>query len=213
MYRIVMAVARRRARGAARRAHTLCLRGACARRSGAPPAGRPRGRGRDARRLRPGRELRRGDAGCAARLRDIGARGAWREHYQGGPIGYRQREFELVAHAERSSRWFDTPLADGHALAWNPSVAGGGKCEDTYLARDGGLRRLTDSGRWPLEGGRCPRSSTSRRGRRVKARRGPRTARPAAARRAAGGKRGASPTAPRSESRSRASKARACSRR
>ena len=37
---------------------------------------------------------------CERGYADIGARGAWREHYQGGPIGYRQREFELVADAE-----------------------------------------------------------------------------------------------------------------
>lgn len=87
---------------------------------------------------------------CAAGYDDIGAAGAWAEHYQGGPIGYRQREFEL-APPQSDSRWFAQPLAEGHALAWNPSVSGGGKCEDTYLVTDGGLRRLTDSGRWPLE--------------------------------------------------------------
>src|SRR5439155_20942217 len=31
--------------------------------------------------------------------------GAWREHYQGGPIGYRQREFALVP-PQSESRWF-----------------------------------------------------------------------------------------------------------
>ncbi len=73
---------------------------------------------------------------------------AWRDHYQGGPIGYRQREFEIVP-TQTASRWYDTPLADGHALAWNPSVAGGGKSEDTFLLADGGLRWLTDTGAWP----------------------------------------------------------------
>jgi hypothetical protein len=52
------------------------------------------------------------------------------------------------------SRWFTTPIASGTALAWNPSVAGGGKCEDTYLVEEHGLHRLTDSGEWPLEDGR-----------------------------------------------------------
>lgn len=79
--------------------------------------------------------------------------GAWREHYQGGPIGYRQREFEL-APPQTGSRWYRTAIPAGSAVAWNPSVAGGGKCEDTYLVEEGGLRRLTDSGDWPLEGGR-----------------------------------------------------------
>jgi antitoxin VapB len=90
---------------------------------------------------------------CARGYRDVGQPEAWREHYQGGPIAYRQREFELVP-TQRSSRWFDTPLTLGHAVAWNPSLAGGGKVEDTYLLEQEGLRRLTDSGSWPLLGGR-----------------------------------------------------------
>ena len=79
--------------------------------------------------------------------------GAWREHYQGGPIGYRQREFE-IAPSQAESRWFGTTIATGTALAWNPSVAGGGKCEDSYLVEEDGLRRLTTSANWPLEDGR-----------------------------------------------------------
>lgn len=74
--------------------------------------------------------------------------GAWRDHYQGGPIGYRQREFE-IAPTQTASRWYESRLADGHALAWNPSVAGGGKSEDTFLLADGALRWLTDTGAWP----------------------------------------------------------------
>jgi Xaa-Pro dipeptidase len=77
----------------------------------------------------------------------------WRDHYQGGPIGYRQREFEIVP-SQVESRWFTTPISPGTALAWNPSVVGGGKCEDTYLVEEHGLRRLTDTGDWPLEDGR-----------------------------------------------------------
>lgn len=79
--------------------------------------------------------------------------GEWRDHYQGGPIGYRQREFEIVP-SQVDSRWFTTPISPGTALAWNPSVVGGGKCEDTYLVEEHGLRRLTDTGEWPLEDGR-----------------------------------------------------------
>jgi Xaa-Pro dipeptidase len=89
------------------------------------------------------------DRGYAA----AGYPGAWREHYQGGPIGYRQREFEL-APTQTGSRWLELALEPGQALAWNPSVAGGGKAEDTYLLEPDGLRRLTDTGDWPLEDGR-----------------------------------------------------------
>lgn len=74
----------------------------------------------------------------------------WQDHYQGGPIGYRQREFEIVP-SQVDSRWFTTHISGGTALAWNPSIAGGGKCEDTYLVETNGLRRITDTGDWPLE--------------------------------------------------------------
>jgi len=77
----------------------------------------------------------------------------WRHHYQGGPVGYRQREFELVP-SQADSRWFTLPVAAGTAVAWNPSVGGGGKCEDTYLVTGDGLRRLTDTADWPLADGR-----------------------------------------------------------
>jgi Xaa-Pro dipeptidase len=85
----------------------------------------------------------------ASAYAEAGHEGAWAEHYQGGPVGYRQREFELVP-TQTESRWFSLALADGHALAWNPSIAGGGKSEDTYLVEPRGLRRLTDTGAWPL---------------------------------------------------------------
>jgi Xaa-Pro dipeptidase len=84
---------------------------------------------------------------------DAGNAGAWAEHYQGGPVGYRQREFE-IAPSQTGSRWFATRIEQGHAVAFNPSVAGGGKAEDTYLVGENGLRRLTETGTWPLEHGR-----------------------------------------------------------
>jgi len=75
---------------------------------------------------------------------------AWRDHYQGGPVGYRQREFELVP-MQTSSRWYSTPLEDGHAVAWNPSVAGGGKAEDTFQLAAGTLSSVTGTGAdWPI---------------------------------------------------------------
>jgi Xaa-Pro aminopeptidase len=79
--------------------------------------------------------------------------GAWTEHYQGGPVGYRQREFEIVP-SQTDSRWYSVQLVEGHAVAWNPSIGGGGKVEDTYLVGPDGLRRLTDTGSWPLRDGR-----------------------------------------------------------
>jgi Xaa-Pro aminopeptidase len=71
-----------------------------------------------------------------------GAPGGWAGHYQGGPIGYAQREFE-IAPSQRDSRWYATPVAAGQAVAWNPSLPGGAKAEDTYLVSATGLERLT----------------------------------------------------------------------
>jgi Xaa-Pro dipeptidase len=79
----------------------------------------------------------------------VGAPGAWREHYQGGPVGYRQREFE-IAPGQDDGPWAATPVAVGHAVAFNPSVAGGGKAEDTFLVGPDGLEWLTDTGAWPV---------------------------------------------------------------
>jgi Xaa-Pro aminopeptidase len=84
------------------------------------------------------------DRGYAA----AGAAGGWAGHYQGGPIGYAQREFE-IAPSQRDSRWYATPIACGHALAWNPSLPGGAKAEDTYLVTDAGLDRVTTAPGWP----------------------------------------------------------------
>ncbi len=71
-----------------------------------------------------------------------GTPGGWAGHYQGGPIGYAQREFE-IAPSQRDSRWYATPVAEGQAVAWNPSLAGGAKAEDTYLVSPAGLERIT----------------------------------------------------------------------
>jgi Xaa-Pro dipeptidase len=87
---------------------------------------------------------------CDAAYADAGHPGAWREHYQGGPIAYRQREFEVAPAASVETPFTRAAIGVGHALAWNPSVTGGGKAEDTYLVGDGGLTRVTDSGDWPL---------------------------------------------------------------
>jgi Xaa-Pro dipeptidase len=82
----------------------------------------------------------------------IGSPTAWREHYQGGPIGYAQREFEL-APALTSSPWWDVKIERSTAVAFNPSLAGGAKIEDTYLVEQDGPRLVTDSGAWPRRGG------------------------------------------------------------
>jgi Xaa-Pro dipeptidase len=75
----------------------------------------------------------------------------WTGHYQGGPIGYAQREFE-IAPGQVGSRWYSEQIVAGHAIAWNPSLPGGAKSEDTYLvAADGQLSRMTGAPGWPEE--------------------------------------------------------------
>jgi len=80
---------------------------------------------------------------------DEGYAGEWRRHYQGGPIGYRQREFE-ISPAQRHSSWGRLPVHAGHAVAWNPSVGGGAKVEDTYLVGADSRVRVTDAPGWPV---------------------------------------------------------------
>ena len=60
----------------------------------------------------------------------------WRKHHQGGLTGYRGREV------------FATPgdptrLPRACAVAWNPSVSGGGKSEDTALVSADGVEVVT----------------------------------------------------------------------
>ena len=87
-----------------------------------------------------------------------GAAGGWAGHYQGGPIGFAQREFE-IAPCQHDSRWYSTRIEAGHAVAWNPSLPGGAKAEDTYLVHPSGIERVT-AGRagpaaqaWPVDDG------------------------------------------------------------
>ena len=64
------------------------------------------------------------------------------EHHQGGTTGYLARE--IVANPATT----DT-LAEGIAVAWNPSLAGA-KIEDTFvILKDGGLENLTFAPNWP----------------------------------------------------------------
>jgi Xaa-Pro dipeptidase len=107
----------------------------------------------------PGRTYGAALAALDAGYADTGAPGGWAGHYQGGPIGFAQREFE-IAPDQGGSRWYREPIATGHAIAWNPSLPGGAKAEDTYLVTDSQLQRVTDAPGWPTEphdGRRSPR--------------------------------------------------------
>lgn len=78
----------------------------------------------------------------------IGRAGAWREHFQGGPIAFEQREFEL-APGQSDSPFWSLSCRTGAAIAWNPSLQGGAKIEETYLIGERGPELLTVAD-WPL---------------------------------------------------------------
>ena len=79
----------------------------------------------------------------------IGKPGAWREHFQGGPIGFEQREFELAPGQHDDPFWRVVRRA-GTAVAWNPSLAGGAKIEDTYVVGETAVELVTPSPSWPM---------------------------------------------------------------
>jgi hypothetical protein len=76
---------------------------------------------------------------------------AWREHYQGGPIGFEQREFEIAA-SQVDSPFFAIARERNTAVAWNPSLTGGAKIEDTYLISDT-VELISATESWPLVAG------------------------------------------------------------
>lgn len=67
---------------------------------------------------------------------------AWRDHHQGGVIGYEPREYLAVPGSPDR-------LQAGMTCTWNPSVPGA-KSEDTILVGDSGPRILTEIPGWPL---------------------------------------------------------------
>jgi Xaa-Pro dipeptidase len=94
---------------------------------------------------RPGHSW--GDAveALAKGYENIGRPGAWREHFQGGPIAFEQREFELAPPLADSPFW-DLDCRINTAVAWNPSLRGGAKIEETYLVGNDGFELITNSG-------------------------------------------------------------------
>jgi Xaa-Pro aminopeptidase len=71
----------------------------------------------------------------------------WRNHTQGGPIGYGAREFGPgpLAAPDRFTEW---PVEVGHAVAWNPTVQGA-KAEDTFLVGESENELVSNSSSWP----------------------------------------------------------------
>jgi Xaa-Pro dipeptidase len=92
---------------------------------------------------RPGRRLREIFADAVSLYRRWGFPDEWKDHHQGGVIGYQPRELLATPQAEAT-------LAQGMAVAWNPSVAGA-KAEDTAIVGpDGALDIVTRDPAWPM---------------------------------------------------------------
>lgn len=66
----------------------------------------------------------------------------WRLHHQGGPTGYKGREF-------RANPTTDSTILENQAFAWNPSITGT-KSEDTMIATAQGPVIVSETDNWPM---------------------------------------------------------------
>jgi Xaa-Pro dipeptidase len=98
---------------------------------------------------RPGHSWGDATEALAKGYENIGRAGAWREHFQGGPIAFEQREFEL-APGQTASPFWDLECRVNTAVAWNPSLRGGAKIEETYLVGIDGFELITETGAWTM---------------------------------------------------------------
>lgn len=72
---------------------------------------------------------------------EVGFADEWTLHHQGGPTGYRAREF-------RVTQATDAVVVKNQAFAWNPSITGT-KAEDTIIATSSGPIILSETEDWP----------------------------------------------------------------
>lgn len=91
---------------------------------------------------RPGRAWADVFRGATELYERLGYPEEWRLHHQGGPTGYRGRDFTAT---------FEAPgVVSAHqAAAWNPSITGT-KSEDTIIASEAGHELITRHGQWPM---------------------------------------------------------------
>ena len=97
---------------------------------------------------RPGRTLGDVFADLEAAYEDQGFPEEWRRHHQGGLTGYRGREVFAVP-GDRAR------LPNSAAVAWNPSISGGAKSEDTALVSAQGIEVITrtpELPEWEIDG-------------------------------------------------------------
>lgn len=95
---------------------------------------------------RPGATWERALAAGQDAYADAGYPGEWREHVQGGPIGYLSQEFDVVPGAAAAA----AVITAGTAYSWNPTVRGA-KSEDTFIVAAGapGATPVSSTPDWP----------------------------------------------------------------
>jgi Xaa-Pro aminopeptidase len=101
---------------------------------------------------RPGRTLGEVFGDLADAYAERGLPEEWRRHHQGGLTGYEGREV-FATPAE------PTVIPESCAVAWNPSITGGAKSEDTALVTSEGVQVITRTPDLPeleLDGVRRP---------------------------------------------------------
>ena len=91
---------------------------------------------------RPGRAWSDIFAGATEMYKTLGWENEWPLHHQGGPTGYRGREFTATFHSPGE-------VSPHQAVAWNPSITGT-KTEDTILVTADGHEFITRHGVWPM---------------------------------------------------------------
>jgi len=74
--------------------------------------------------------------------KSTGFRDEWMLHHQGGPTGYKAREFRVTSQT-------DAVVAENQAFAWNPSITGT-KSEDTIIALPSGSDIISQDDDWPM---------------------------------------------------------------
>ena len=91
---------------------------------------------------RPGRAWSDIFRGATEAYKKLGWAEEWPLHHQGGPTGYRGREFTATSHSSGI-------VSPHQAIAWNPSITGT-KTEDTILVTNDGHEFITRHGAWPM---------------------------------------------------------------
>ena len=91
---------------------------------------------------RPGRRWADVFRGATELYRELGYPEEWELHHQGGPTGYRGRDFTATFDSEGT-------VPEHGAAAWNPSITGT-KSEDTIVVTSEGHEFLTREGEWPM---------------------------------------------------------------